>query len=237
MTESKGFQFKQFFIAHDRCAMKVNTDGILLGAVADIVHAERILDLGTGTGLVSLMLAQRTAENVKIVAVELEHNAVEQATQNVVNSPWQNKIQVIQADVMQLNFSLKFDLIVANPPYFEHSLAARNQERSLARAVLSQSHLDWLQQAKSHLSPCGNITFILPKDAAEKLIAQSSSLDLCCSEIWRISSKAGNSPKRMIVTFSLRGQPCVEKQLDIYDSQGQYTEAFKRLTHTFYLKM
>lgn len=104
LTKPNGFQFKQFFVAHDRCAMKVNTDGILLGAVADISSASRILDLGTGTGLLALMLAQRSAAISKITAVELDNNAYSQALENVQQSPWRDKVQVFQGDVMALEF-------------------------------------------------------------------------------------------------------------------------------------
>ncbi len=126
---SQGFQFKQFFIRHDRCAMKVNTDGILLGAIAHIKDCQNILDLGIGSGLVALMLAQRTDDCCHITALELEPNAYQQAVENAQNSAWANRISVLQGDVMQQAFEQKFDLIVSNPPYFADSLAARTTER------------------------------------------------------------------------------------------------------------
>ncbi|WP_373766572.1 tRNA1(Val) (adenine(37)-N6)-methyltransferase [Glaesserella sp.] len=236
MTTPSGFQFKQFFIAHDRCAMKVNTDGILLGAIADVSHAAHILDLGTGTGLIAIMLAQRTACHTQILAVELEQHAFEQASQNTAHSPWANRIKVIRADVMQWASDKTFDLIVANPPYFEHSPISRTPERHLARTA-SQSHLDWLRQAQKQLSPDGKISFILPTDAAEKLIAQSKTCRLTCIETWRIYTRSGKAPKRMIVTFSPQPRMMTEKSLVIYDQHGNYTEAFKALTHPFYLNM
>lgn len=227
-----GFQFKQFFIAHDKCAMKVNTDGILLGSIADVENARQILDLGTGTGLIAIMLAQRS--QAKITAVEIEPNAYQQAVENVENSANHQRIAVLQQDVAQLNLPQKFDLIVANPPYFENSLAARNQERDLARAITG-SHLEWLKIAEKHLSQNGKISFILPSDMADKLISQSSELNLRCIEQWQICTKTGKAPKRMIATFSRNLTACSHKNLDIYDSSNQYSDEFKQLTKAFYL--
>lgn len=227
-----GFQFKQFFIAHDKCAMKVNTDGILLGSIADVENAQQILDLGTGTGLIAIMLAQRSP--AQITAIEIEPNAYQQAVENVENSANHQRISVLQQDVAQLNLPQKFDLIVANPPYFENSLAARNQERDLARAITG-SHFEWLKIAEKHLSQNGKISFILPSDMADKLISQSSELNLRCIEQWQICTKTGKAPKRIIATFSRNFTACSHKNLDIYDSSNQYSDEFKQLTKAFYL--
>lgn len=234
ISQSNGFQFKQFFVAHDKCAMKVNTDGILLGVLADCESCH-ILDLGTGTGLVALMLAQRNPESC-ITALELEPNAYQQAVENVQHSAWSPRINVLQGDVLKVDFYTQFDLIVSNPPYFADSLASRNTERDLARAAV-QSHLDWLLQAKKWLAPQGKITFILPADAAEKLLNQSQTSGLFCSEICKIVTKAGQFPKRWVITFTLTPQERKEKMLVVYNAQNQYTPEFIALTKAFYLKM
>lgn len=227
-----GFQFKQFFIAHDQCAMKVNTDGILLGSLADISSARHILDLGTGSGLVAIMLAQRS--QARITAVEIEPNAYQQAVDNCKNSAFSNRLQVQHGDATKLIFPQKFDLIVANPPYFENMLAAPNPSRQLARTV-SQSHLAWLEAAKKNLTENGKICFILPFENAQKLIKQSHTIDLHCIEQWHISTQADKPPKRMVVTFSLQKTPCTLHFLTIYNEENHYSEAFKQLTKDFYL--
>ncbi|MDD0823306.1 methyltransferase [Mannheimia sp. AT1] len=232
---SKGFQFKQFFIQHDKCAMKVNTDGILLGAVVHIQNCKHILDLGTGSGLVAIMLAQRTSENCEITGLELEPNAYLQAVENVKNSAWARQISILQGDVMQQTFPPKFDLIVSNPPYFEDSLASKTQERDLARSVTLHTHFDWLKQAQHWLSENGRITMILPSEAAKKLISQSSQVGLYCIEKWQILTKVGKMPKRMIVSFSSQELECQYKELVIYNEHNQYTDEFKQLTQAFYL--
>lgn len=235
MTKS-GFQFKQFFIAHDQCAMKVNTDGILLGAMAEVNNAKRILDLGTGTGLVAIMLAQRTTEDCKITALELEPHAYQQAVENAQYSAWPDRIAVQRGDVLTIVFAEKFDLIVSNPPYFNDSLASKNVARDLARSA-TQSHLAWLMQAKKWLVATGKISFILPTREAEKLLVQSQTSGLFCTEICKIITKAGQIPKRMILTFMHQNQPRRESELTVYDEQNQYTSAFVMLTQDFYLKM
>ncbi|WGE31471.1 methyltransferase [Actinobacillus genomosp. 2] len=236
MTKSQGFQFKQFFIAHDKCAMKVNTDGILLGAIADIQHKQQILDMGCGTGLIAIMLAQRTAENTQITALELEPNAYQQAVENCQNSVFSDRLQVYQGDVLTYDFQQKFDLIVSNPPYFTDSLATRTHERDLARSA-TQSHLDWLLQAKNWLSEKGEITFILPFEVAEKLREQSQTSGLFCTKIYHVITKQGQSPKRAIISFSLHQQSIDKQELVIYTVENQYTEAFRQLTQAFYLNM
>ena len=234
--KKSGFQFKQFFLAHDKCAMKVNTDGILLGAMAEVKNAKRILDLGTGTGLIAIMLAQRTAEDCQITALELEPNAYQQAVENAQCSTWANRITIQQGDIFEVNFPQKFDLIVSNPPYFRDSLASRTVERDLARS-LQTSHYDWLMQAKKWLAETGKISLILPTQEAEILLERSLTSGLFCIEICKIITKMGQEPKRWVITFALQHQQREEKVLIVYDEQNQYTPAFVALTQDFYLKM
>lgn len=215
--------------------MKVNTDGILLGAIAHIKNVQQILDLGTGSGLVAVMLAQRTSSNCQITALELEPNAYQQAVKNAENSAWAERIEVVQGDVMQHRFEHKFDLIVSNPPYFFDSLACRNEERDLARNFTAQTHFDWLKQAKKWLAENGRMTMILPTEAAEKLISQSLNTGLYCIEQWLVFTKVGKEPKRSIVSFCLQSKVYEQKELVIYDLNSQYTSEFKQLTQDFYL--
>lgn len=137
-----GFTFKQFFVAHDRCAMKVGTDGILLGAWAPVADVKRILDIGTGSGLLALMLAQRTDDNVPIDAVELDDGAAMQAQENVAHSPWPHRITVHTDDIQHWapRQTVRFDLILSNPPYYEPGVECATPQREQARYTATLDH-------------------------------------------------------------------------------------------------
>lgn len=229
-----GFTFKQFHINQQHCAMKVGTDGILLGAWADVSNCQCILDMGSGTGLLTLMLAQRSQPNCHIVAVELDTLAAQQANANIQDSPWKDRISVVQDDVQHFlqQTNQTFDLIVANPPYFEQGVECKNEERELARYT-QQSHLDWLTWAAARLSEKGRISFVLPYDAAKTLEKQTA---LFCIKQTEIITKIGKAPQRMLITFSKKPQTLEKDQLVIYDEKNRYTEEFVALTKDFYLK-
>ena len=207
------FTFKQFHINQQHCAMKVGTDGILLGAWADVSDCQRILDMGTGTGLV----------------------APQQAQENFKASPWHNRLHLTRQDVQTYcqQTAHQFDLIVANPPYFAQGVECKNDERALARYV-QQSHLDWLNWASSCLSEKGKISFVLPYEAGKTLI---NSTALYCIKQTDVITKTGKDPQRILLTFSREHLPQVKDSLVIYNENNQYTEEFIALTKAFYLKM
>lgn len=235
-----GFRFKQFFIKHDQCAMKVGTDGILLGAWAKAIKEKypRILDLGTGSGLVAIMLAQRYPQ-AKIIGIELDPKAAQQAKANVNACPWQKNIHIIEQSIAQFTTThqslCQFDLIVANPPYFEQGIACSSPTRGLAR-YQQQSHFAWLTMAQSCLSPQGKICFVLPFHAAIQLKTQAKQTALYCIEQCEIITKIGKSPHRMLLSFAQQASPLNQERLIIYDQNNQYTDEFKQLTKDFYLK-
>lgn len=234
-----GFSFKQLRIQHDKCAMKVGTDGILLGTWADVSNSKRICDLGTGTGLIALMLAQRTDENTQIIGVEIDPNAVEQAKENIISSKWKNKIHVIQQDIADFSQYCGekqqcFDLIVANPPYFLKGVNCATSERNIARYTQQYDHLTWLNLANQCLSEQGKIQFILPVEQAENLIKSTA---LYCNQRCEIITKQGKVPHRMLLSFERIEKEKKASQLVIYDQNNQYTHEFVELTRDFYLKM
>ena len=163
------FQFKQFTVWHDKCAMKVGTDGVLLGAWTSVESAHRILDIGTGTGLVALMLAQRSLPDANIVALEIDEAAVGQARENVIRSPWKERVEVVQADFRKYRSSDKFDVIVSNPPYFVDSLECPDRQRTAARHNNSLSYEDLLEGVSGLLTENGFFTVVIPADVAERV--------------------------------------------------------------------
>lgn len=237
-----GFQFKQFYVAQDKCAMKVGTDGVLLGAWADITNKKQILDLGTGTGLIALMLAQRSSPQSQITGVEIEPNAFKQAKENCQQSKWANKIQLFQQDIFDFckNTNQKFDLIVANPPYFTQGIQCISEQRELARYI-QQSHLSWLFAAKHCLTQTGKIQFILPYEAGINLIKQTAlqsqeiSPILFCTQVCEIITKITKPAQRLLLSFECNALPLEKTQLIIYNKNNHYTENFKQLTRDFYL--
>ncbi|KGQ41266.1 SAM-dependent methyltransferase [Gallibacterium anatis] len=243
MAKAACFQFKQFKIYHDRCAMKVGTDGVLLGAWADVAGANRILDLGCGTGLIALMLAQRSAADCQIVGVEIEENAYCQALDNVAISPWSARVTIYHQSMQQFcqQSSQRFDLIVANPPYFESASQCRDQSRETARYVGDLSHLDWLLAAENCLSVKGKIQFVLPFQAGICLQQQLSatSSKLCCTEVCHVITKEGKMPQRMLLTFAFLTNKTSPKQseLTIYDQQHCYHSDVIPMFKPFYLKL
>lgn len=167
-----GFTFKQFFVAHDRCAMKVGTDGILLGAWAPVASVKRILDIGTGSGLQALMLAQRTEEHVTIDAVELDPQASRQASENAADSPWADRIRIECADVLTWTSeqTARYDLIVSNPPYFTPGVECGTPEREQARYTGSLDHKALLTSAAELISEEGFFCVVLPESTGNTFI-------------------------------------------------------------------
>lgn len=152
-----GFTFKRFFVAHDRCAMKVGTDGILLGAWAPIAGVKHVLDIGAGSGLLALMLAQRTGDDVHVEAVELDEEAAAQARENALASPWASRIEVWQADIHQWQPSQtrRYELIISNPPFFAEGVPCATSQREQARYTTTLDHASLLTCAAEHITEEG----------------------------------------------------------------------------------
>ncbi|SMB90431.1 tRNA1Val (adenine37-N6)-methyltransferase [Pasteurella testudinis DSM 23072] len=246
-----GFQFKQFNVQHDHCAMKVGTDSILLGAWVALAQVRSVLDMGCGSGLLALMAAQRLSQhyaseqdkNYRISAIEIDPAAAQQAQQNVRRSKWADKIQVVQQDLTAFaaDTNARFDLIVANPPYFAAGVACRDLTRQTARyATPENSHLHWLQLAQKMLNPNGRIAFVLPFEAAEQLLQQLEHTALCCTKRTEVITKQGKPPQRLLVEFRLAKSAVrpltVNEQITIYQRDNRYHQDFIDLTKAFYLK-
>lgn len=233
---SAGFRFKQFTVHQDRCAMKVGTDGVALGAWAPVEAVRRILDIGTGTGLIALMLAQRAAQAEQIVAVELDADAAAQAAENVAASPWANRIRVVHSPIQQF-VDEPFDLIVSNPPYFSHGQTFSDLSRQQARHTSQLLHVELLDHACRLLAPRGRIALILPVREAEMLqqVAREKSLYLNCCQ--RIIPKKNKEPNRFLLLFS-RENACYEAEdLVINADDGGYSETYREMVRAFYLKL
>lgn len=232
---SKGFTFKQFEINHEGCAMKVGTDGVLLGAWCSCQSAQRIADVGTGTGLIALMCAQRNSE-AKIDAIEIDSAAATCARENIAQSTWSDRIEVIECAIQQFSTKEHYDLIVSNPPYFSETLQSPDPSRATARHNCSLPHRDLIDAAKRLLTPEGRLSIILPTDEARKFAMQAVVSGLHLRRRCDIATKKGATPKRTMSEWSLTtGQADIEL-LTLTADDGSRSEEYSRLTEDFYLK-
>jgi len=215
--------------------MKVGIDGVLLGVWADTKNSNNILDIGTGTGLISLMLAQRS--NAQITAIDIEEDAAIQATENVRNSPWADRIKVILSSLQEFSPDSSFDLIVSNPPYFVNSLKAPSEGRTTARHTESLSHEDLIECAIRLLSPQGRICLILPVNEGLKCVEFARSKGLFCSKQVKVFPKPDTEAKRLLLEFSLEKTELQTSELSIEKERHQYTPEFSSLAKDFYLKL
>ncbi|MDD3490259.1 MAG: methyltransferase [Paludibacter sp.] len=232
------FKFKQFTVYHDKCAMKVGIDGVLLGAWADANNSESILDVGTGSGLIALMLAQRS--EAAITAIDIVADAVIQATENIENSPWKSRIHTVQTTLQHFagNAETKFDLIVSNPPFFINSLKAPEEKRNTARHTDTLTHEELIDNAIKLLSDNGRLSIILPVEEGTKCIEYANSKGLYCKKLVKVQPRPEKAAHRLLIEFTP-----VECETEISEiciengGRGSYTEEFSRLLRDFYLKL
>ena len=228
------FRFKQFTIHQDACAMKVGTDGVLLGVLADVTSANNLLDIGTGTGLVSLMLAQRKP-SLQIDAIEIDVDAAQQAQDNIAKSPWPH-IQVHCTPLQTYQPTTRYQLIVSNPPYFVNSLKNPNAERATARHTDSLSFQELLEGVDRLLQPTGQFWVILPHNEQKNFCQLAQEKELFAQQLIHIHSRANKPPKRIVMAFARTQTTAQEEHLIIEEEQRHhYSAAFAQLTAPFYL--
>ena len=229
------FRFKQFTVWHDRCAMKVGTDGVLLGAWAPMEafsiqnSAFRILDVGTGSGLIARMLMQRCPEAI-VEGIDIDEAAVEQARGNGVNA-YLSRLQDWKPET-------KYDLIVSNPPYFQNSLKNPDKGRELARHTDSLSYEELLQHSARLLQDEGQLAIILPAEAETEIRALAEQYSLYCTRIARVYSKESKPARRVLITFEItrsHDHVTTTDSLVLEDEKGGRSAAYSELCKEFYL--
>lgn len=238
--KTKDFQFKSFSIWGGESGMPVSTDGVLLGAWSAIRHAKTILDIGTGTGLLALMSAQRNPE-ASICAVDIEPRAITAATFNFNHSDWSQRLQLINSDISDFAFNHheKFESIICNPPYFNSGEQSQKGARATARHTGTLSHPALLCACWQLLASNGNASFILPTTEAEHFIEKANNNGWHLSRLCQVKTTPNKPVSRYL--FELRKQPTPENFVDdsilvIHQGDG-YSAQFIALTQSFYLKM
>ncbi|MBI9065821.1 MAG: methyltransferase [Salinivirgaceae bacterium] len=231
------FKFKQFSITQENSAMKVGTDGVLLGAAVNCTKTFNILDIGTGTGLIAIMLAQRC--NANIDAIEIDTEAYTEALLNVSNCKWTDRISIHHSSFQEFAKKTKprYDLIISNPPFFSNSLNTPKESRTLARHNDSLTANDLFKGVKKLLSENGSFWIIIPTLSFEEYKNEASLFDFFCNNILWVKPTPEKAPKRVIAEFSKNNCKLIEKEL-IVESGGRhiYSEEYKALTKDFYLK-
>ena len=231
------FKFKQFSISQDNCAMKVGTDGVLLGAWVNIKEEESsILDIGTGTGLIALMLAQRNP-NAFITGIEIDKLAAIQANENSSKSNFKNQIIIQDSSLQDYKSTKKFDLIVSNPPFFVPNIKMFDKKRKEARHTSSLTFKELLTSSYSLLTKDGTGNFIIPFDREEEFLKIAKQSGFYASRITQVKGNNTSPFKRSLIELGKTTSTPILSKLTIEISRHVYTKEYIELVKNFYLKM
>jgi tRNA1Val (adenine37-N6)-methyltransferase len=233
------FRFKQFSINQDKAAMKIGTDGVLLGAWVNISNnVNSILDIGTGTGLIALQLAQRSDAEA-IDAIEIESQAFEQAVENFEQSDWGDRLYCYHSSLEEFASEIDdtYDLIVSNPPFYEDDFETENTARNKARFTSSLSFESLIKGASKLLSENGVFAVIIPFKEEQNFIVLAHKNNLFLNRVCHVKGTATSDFKRSLLEFSFQKKEPIKEELVLEISRHNYTEAYKNLVNDFYLKM
>jgi tRNA1Val (adenine37-N6)-methyltransferase len=233
--KTKDFHFKQFSISGGLSGMPVSTDGVLLGAWSRLYDCRDILDIGTGTGLLALMCAQRFPD-ARITAVDIDPRAINAADYNFRHSAWNKRLSVIHADINLLTMPARFDGIICNPPYFTSGILAKQAHRAIARHTQALSHSDLINKCKDFITVEGKANFVLPETEGKHFICQAREQGWHLTRLCRVRPTASKPVHRLLIELSQQESECLEESLTIHNNNG-YSDEFIRQTKDFYLKM
>lgn len=239
------FRFKQFTVWHDRCAMKVGTDGVLLGTWCPLPPLKdrslRALDIGTGSGLIALMIAQRLYERkdiFSIYGIDIDSHAVEQSHINFQQSPWAKQLNSIACTLQDYKAEELFDLIVSNPPYFQNSLRNPDNARATARHTDTLSYQELIRHSAALLSQEGILSLVLPIEAEEEIMALADENQLQATQITYVHSKPGKEAKRILIALIKQPKEAthvIKEHFYIESEDSSRSNEYQELTKDFYL--
>lgn len=235
----KAFKFKEFTIQQDQCTMKVGTDGVLLGAWANVDGASNILDIGTGSGVIAVMMAQR-AKEAKIKGIEVEDAAYLQAKENMELAPWSDRLEAVHESIQDFARTTReqFDLIVSNPPFFSGGTFSTNQDRNNVRHTIKLPNGDLLSAARNLLSKEGLFCVILPHLEGLRFVEIARTYNLYCTKMTEVFPKKDKPVERLLLQFEHQEKEMLTDSLVIQkEARNDFTEEYIALTRDFYLKM
>ncbi|GLT18485.1 tRNA1(Val) (adenine(37)-N6)-methyltransferase [Vibrio zhanjiangensis] len=234
-AKTKDFTFKQFKVTGGYSGMPVSTDSVLLGTWCDLHRATKVLDIGTGTGLLALICAQRNP-NCTIDAIEIDDQACSAAKTNFDNSPWHTRINLLSGDVLTFPFQSKYDAIICNPPYFDTGETSSKKQRAIARHTLTLNHQALLTKVLTLVTEEGKAWFVLPEAEGRKFIELALSIGWNLTKLCEVQSTDRKPPHRLLIQLAQIDTGLESQQL-IIQTNNAYTEDFIALTQDFYLKM
>ncbi|CAM1351861.1 tRNA1(Val) (adenine(37)-N6)-methyltransferase [Tenacibaculum insulae] len=238
----KPFQFKEFVVHQDKTAMKIGTDAVLLGAWCSLTaYPDSILDIGAGTGVISLMLAQRS-DAMTVDAVEIDANAYEQTVENFELSDWGDRLFCYNASFTDFADEMaeeeeQYDVIISNPPFYTDNFESENEARNKARFTSSLSFDELINGVAKILSENGLFSVIIPFKEEVNFIELANAANLFLNKVCRVQGNEKSEVKRSLLTFSFHQKEIEEELLVIEKERHQYTDAYINLTKDFYLKM
>ena len=225
------FDFKQFSVANKLSAMPISTDSVLIGAWCSVANVGRALDVGTGTGVIALMLAQRYRE-LTVDALDIDENSIKEAKGNFTNSPWTDRLMAMLADFN--DWQGDYDLIVSNPPYFVDGIYSPVETRSVARHTRLLTYDQLIMNGAKLLTATGRLAFIAPYDLKAKVIEIATFNSLNIARMCEVTSVEGKQPKRIMWELTAAKSPLIREQLLLRDANGDITEAYRSLCSEFY---
>lgn len=230
------FQFKQFAISQEHSALKLGTDAVLLGALTEFSNPRNILDIGTGTGILALMMAQKY--RCAITAIDIDEGAILDAKENVKNSPWKEKITIIHGNIHDTDLQQKFDGIICNPPFFSNSLLNPELNKAIARHTITLTPQSLFHSIETLLDNDGKASIIIPF-SEKKLFCETATLTgLYAIAEWLVFPKTNaTSPNRCILQFAKKWQPFTQKRIAIRNDDSSYSDEFNQITRDFYAKL
>jgi tRNA1Val (adenine37-N6)-methyltransferase len=237
MKSKSHFHFKNFSVAHEHSTMKVGTDAVLLGAWANVNNAKHVLDIGTGNGTIALMLAQRTAENTVIDAVEIEEIDSIQAHENFIQSPWAHKIRGHHYSIQDFYPGKLYDVVVSNPPYFNKSQKPPDEKRSQTRHTVTLSYEELIAAAVRLLTDVGSLNVILPYTEGLQFMELAKLYGLFCLRQFSFKTRAHKPIERWLLEYSKRPDSIQTGEILLYKAGDDWSDSYRMLTKDFYLKI